>query len=144
MDDKALPRPGSQAHDAAEPQVEAAIREAATRIPGVVAVKAVGTWRCDQGLGAAVTIGVDGASTIAAGHAIAQDVRGALLGRHGLADVAVHVEPHDAASGPPHSHDGHRHEAGSYDGHRHDASGRPYYGPAEGVLRRPPDIGHSH
>ena len=43
-----------------------------------------------------------------------------------------------------HAPDGHRHEDGSFDGHEHLEDRRKYSGVADGVMRKPPDLGHSH
>jgi hypothetical protein len=80
--------------DAMEPEVVADIERRSLAVNGVHGVHSVRARWLGHQIRAELEVGVDGALTVAQGHAIGEDVRHALL--HDvprLAEVVVHVDP---------------------------------------------------
>lgn len=152
----------TRALDGVDPRLLDDIRHAADHVPGVWDVKEVRARWVGHRLRAEVNIAVDGRLSVAEGHGIAVRVHQELLEHlRFLSEAVIHVDPTSAAGEShhhltvgeaagtsdvrgPNGHDGHRHDVDSYDGHLHDEAGGPYHGPADGIHRRNPDIGHSH
>jgi cation diffusion facilitator family transporter len=81
--------------DAAPPaDVEAAVRQVALGVPGVLGTHKCRVRRSGVALFIDLDVIVDGGITVRHGHDIAHEVKGALLDSHlGVLDVIVHVEP---------------------------------------------------
>ena len=78
----------------------AEIEALAKTVPGVRSVHAVRARHIDSSIQADLHVRVDGNLTVAQGHAIAHDVKKAVLAAgSGVADVIVHVEPAEVATG---------------------------------------------
>jgi cation diffusion facilitator family transporter len=79
---------------AAPPEIEARIRAVAAAVPEVAAVEKCRVRRSGLSLLVDIHIEVDGELSVRHGHAIAHDVKQALLdGQLSILDVAIHVEP---------------------------------------------------
>ena len=150
--------------DAVEPDVVAGIEREAKGVAGVQQVQSVRARWLGHQVRAELEIGVDGALSVAQGHAIAEQVRHALLHRvPRLAEAVVHVDPstedgaheltahhfdgrghedeHDHDHGEHAHDDGHGHRDGGADDHAHAAHGHAH--DADGEHGHDHD-GHAH
>lgn len=77
------------------------VRQVASSVEGVVAIEKCRIRKTGLELAMDIHVIVDGDMTVRAGHAIAHEVKDRLLAADPrIADVLVHVEPHDAQHGP--------------------------------------------
>jgi len=86
--------------DAAAPRdLEAAVRDVASRVEGVREVEKCRIRKSGVGLLMDIHVVVDGGITVRDGHRIGHDVQSALYGSDlGIHDVIVHVEPDESAT----------------------------------------------
>jgi cation diffusion facilitator family transporter len=93
---------GNELMDASVPQaLMDRVRTAAAGVEGVVAIEKCRVRKVGLDLAMDIHVVVDGDATVRRGHEIAHAVKDRLLASSDpIADVTVHVEPHDASHGP--------------------------------------------
>lgn len=107
--------------DRVDPAVVDAVEASATKVGGVLGVEAVRARWAGRSLFVQLHIAVDQDSTVAVAHEVGEQVRHAVFHDvEGVAQVTVHLDPHDAeGEGDYHSSVSH-HDEGAPGHHRHD------------------------
>ena len=87
---------------APDPEIETRVRAAASGVPGVDGIEKCRVRKMGLEFYVDLHVGVDGLMSVAAGHAIAHEVKDAVRTAEGrVADVLVHVEPANVCLYPP-------------------------------------------